>query len=409
MRVVVMGGGVVGVTTAYQLLRDGHEVVLIERHSEVASETSFGNAGMIAPGHSFVWSSPRAPLTLLKSLVLPDQALRFRPSTDPRLWSFSLLFLAQCTAGRAARNTRAKHRIAAYSQSVLKETLEAEKISYHRNTTGILYFYRSDESLSRGIAHMQILAECGQRISVLDRAGVVALEPALAAGPAIAGGIHCPTDETGDCRLFTRALGEICRARGAEMKTSTTIERILIEGDKVKGVATVAGTIEGDAYVLALGCESPRLARRIGLSFPVYPIKGYALTIPVGNHRAPPRIGAIDEDNLVAVTPFGDRVRVTATAEIAGYDTSHRPADFAHMKKVVSELYPDGADYERAEMWAGLRPMTPSNLPILGPSKVRNLFLNTGHGHIGWTMSHGTARITADLIGGRQPAIPLAA
>lgn len=409
MRIVVMGGGVVGVTTAYQLLRDGHEVVLIEREPEVASETSFGNAGMIAPGHSFAWSSPRAPLILLKSLVLPNQALRFRPSLDPRLWSWSLLFLAQCTAERAARNTRAKHRIATYSQSVLQETLQAETIRYDRNTAGILYFYRTDQSLARGIAHMQILAACGQQISVLDRAGVVALEPVLAAGPPIAGGIHCPTDESGDCRLFTRALADICRARGAEFATSTKIERIVADGTRVKGVATTQGTVEGDAYVLALGCESPFIARPIGINLPIYPVKGYALTVPVGNHRSPPRVPAIDEDNLVAITPLGDRVRVTATAEIAGYDTAHRAADFAHMKRVTSELYPDGADYDRAEMWAGLRPMTPSNVPILGPSKFSNLFLNTGHGHIGWTMSHGTARIIADLISGRPPAIPLAA
>ncbi|MGH7121009.1 MAG: D-amino acid dehydrogenase [Acetobacteraceae bacterium] len=409
MRVVVMGGGVVGVTTAYQLLRDGHEVVLIERQPEVASETSFGNAGMIAPGHSFAWSSPRAPLILLKSLVLPNQALRFRPSRDPRLWSWALLFLAQCTAERAARNTRAKHRIAAYSQSVLQETLKAETIRYDRNTAGILYFYRTDQSLARGIAHMQILAACGQQISVLDRAGVIALEPALAAGPPIAGGIHCPTDESGDCWLFARALAAICRARGAEFATSTRIERILADGTRVKGVATTNGTIEGDAYVLALGCESPLIARPIGIKLPIYPVKGYALTAPIGNHRAPPRVAAIDEDNLVAITPFGDRVRVTATAEISGYNTAHRPADFAHMTRVTSELYPDGADYDRAEMWAGLRPMTPSNLPILGPSRFSNLFLNTGHGHIGWTMSHGTARIIADLISGRPPAIPLAA
>ena len=407
MRVVVMGGGVVGVTTAYQLLRDGHEVVLLERKPEVASETSFGNAGMIAPGHSFAWSSPRAPLILLKSLVRPNQALRFRPSADPRLWSWSLLFLGQCTAERAARNTRAKYRIAAYSQSVLQETLAVETIIYDRSTAGILYFYRTEESLDRGVAHMRILAECGQQIRVLDRAGIVALEPALAGGPPIAGGIHCPTDETGDCRLFTRSLAAILAVRGAEIRTSTAIERIAVSGDQVTEVATAAGAVRGDAYVLALGCESPRLGRPIGLRLPVYPVKGYSLTIPVGNHRAPPSLGAIDEDNLVAITRFGDRVRVTATAEIAGYDTSHRPADFAHMRKVVRELYPDGADYERAEMWAGLRPMTPSNLPILGPSRFRNLYLNTGHGHIGWTMSHGTARMTADLIAGREPAIPL--
>jgi D-amino-acid dehydrogenase len=407
MRVLVMGGGVVGVTTAYQLLRDGHEVVLLERQPEVAIETSFGNAGMVAPGHSFAWSSPRAPMILVKSLVLPDQALRFRPSFDPALWRWSALFLAQCTAARAARNTRAKHRIATYSQSVLQETLAAEQINYDRSARGILYFYRSEASLERGVAHMRILAECGQEIRVLDRAGVVALEPALARAPAVAGAIHCPTDETGDCHLFTRALADICRARGAEIRTSTTIERIVVEKGRVAGVATAGGQVRADAYVLALGCDSPRLARGIGLRLPIYPVKGYSFTVPVGNHRAAPTMGTLDEDNLVAISRFGDRIRVTATAEITGYDTSHRPADFAHMRRVTEELFPDGADYERAEMWAGLRPMTPSNLPILGRSRIANLFLNTGHGHIGWTMSHGTARMTADIIAGRRPAIPL--
>ncbi len=400
-----MGGGVVGVTTAYQLLRDGHEVVLLERQAEVAGETSFGNAGMIAPGHSFAWSSPRAPMILLKSLVLPDQALRFRPSLDPALWRWSALFLAQCTAARAARNTRAKHRIAAYSQSVLQETLAAEAIEYDRNTRGILYFYASQAALERGVAHMQILAECGQEIRVLDRAAIAALEPALAEAKTIAGGIHCPTDETGDCRLFTHALADICRARGAEIRIGTEITRIRVENGRVAALETEAGPVRGDAYVLALGCESPFLARPIGIHLPVYPVKGYSLTIPIGNHRAAPAMATLDEDNLVAISRFGERIRVTATAEIAGYDTSHRPADFAHMLKVVQGLFPDGADYARAEMWAGLRPMTPSNLPILGRSRYQNLFLNTGHGHIGWTMSHGTARITADLIAGRTPAI----
>ena len=166
-------------------------------------------------------------------------------------------------------------------------------------------------------------------------------------------------------------------------------------------------TFKADGYVMALGSYSPILARTIGVDLPIYPVKGYSLTIPVGNHQAPPTIGSVDETNLVAISRFGDRVRVTATAEFAGYDTSHKPADFAFMTSVVQELYPDGADYHRAEMWAGLRPMTPDNLPVLGRRRHRNLWFNTGHGHIGWTMSHGTARITADLIGGRAPAIPL--
>jgi len=408
MRVLVLGGGVVGVTTAYQLQRDGHEVVLVERLPDVARDTSFGNAGMIAPGHSFVWSSPRAPWTLMKSLVLRDQALRFKPSADPRSWIWSLKFLLQCTPARARANTLRKHQIAVYSQSVLQQTLAADPVAYDRNTRGILYFYRDAASLQAGIAHMQILADDGQRIEVLDRAQIVAREPSLAgAAEQIAGGILCPTDESGDCAMFTSGLAELCRARGATLRTGVTVQAIETAGDAVTGVRTDQGVLTADAYVLSLGCQSPFLARPLGIDLPIYPIKGYALTIPIGNHRAPPTMAMVDENNLVAISRFGDRVRITATAEFAGYDTSHRPADFAHMTKVVRALYPDGADYARAEMWAGLRPMTPDNLPIIGRKRHRNLWYNTGHGHIGWTMSHGSARLVADLIGGKPTAIPV--
>ena len=405
MRILIMGGGVVGVTTAYQLLRDGHEVVLLERQDAVARETSWGNAGMIAPGHSFVWSSPRAPWILLKSLFRKDQALRFRFSTDPRLYSWSLKFLAECTDAKARRNTLRKHQLAMYSQRVLHEVIAAEPLEYDRNARGVLYFYRDQSALEAGVAHMQILADDGQEIHVLDRAQVAELEPALQGS--IAGGIYCPTDETGDSHKFTRALAERCVAMGADLQTGTTIDAIETAGYAVTSVRTDGRTFKADGYVMALGSYSPKLARTIGVDLPIYPVKGYSLTIPVGNHQAPPTIGSIDEANLVAISRFGDRVRVTATAEFAGYDTSHKPADFDFMKSVAQQLYPDGADYHRAEMWAGLRPMTPDNLPVLGRRRHRNLWFNTGHGHIGWTMSHGTARITADLIGGRTPAIPL--
>src|SRR6478609_3448097 len=405
MRILVMGGGVVGVTTAYQLLKDGHEVVLLERQDGVARETSWGNAGMIAPGHSFVWSSPRAPWILLKSLFRKDQALRFRFSTDPRLYTWSLKFLAECTEAKARRNTLRKHQLAMYSQRVLHEVIAAEPLEYDRNARGVLYFYRDQSALEAGVAHMQILADDGQEIHVLDRAQVAELEPALQGN--IAGGIYCPTDETGDSHKFTRALAERCVAMGADLQTGTTIDAIETAGDAVTSVRTDGRTFKADGYVMALGSYSPKLARTIGVDLPIYPVKGYSLTIPVGNHQAPPTIGSIDEANLVAISRFGDRVRVTATAEFAGYDTSHKPADFDFMKSVAQQLYPDGADYHRAEMWAGLRPMTPDNLPVLGRRRHRNLWFNTGHGHIGWTMSHGTARITADLIAGRTPAIPI--
>ena len=408
MRVLVLGGGVVGVTTAYQLQRDGHDVVLVERLPDVARDTSFGNAGMIAPGHSFVWSSPRAPWTLLKSLVLRDQALRFKPSADPRLWRWSLQFLMQCTAAKARANTLRKHQIAVYSQGLLQQTLADAQIAYDRNTNGILYFYRDPAALAAGIEHMRILADDGQCIEVLDRAQIVARDPSLAdAAEKLAGGIFCPTDETGDCAMFTRGLAEVCRARGVSLRTGVTVQAIEASGDTVTGVRTDQGVLTADAYVLALGCQSPFLARPLGVDLPIYPIKGYSLTIPIGNHCAPPAMAVLDEHNLVGISRFGERIRVTATAEFAGYDVTHRPADFAHMTRVVRELYPDGADYARAEMWAGLRPMTPDNLPIIGRKRHRNLWYNTGHGHIGWTMSHGSARLVADLIAGRPTEIPV--
>jgi D-amino-acid dehydrogenase len=408
MRIVVLGGGVVGVTTAYQLQRDGHEVVVVERNREVAAEASFGNAGMIAPGHSFVWSSPRAPLILAKSLMLKDQALRFKLSADPRLYAWTWGFVKECTAAKARRNTLIKHRLAAYSQTVLDSVVAAEAVDYDRNLRGILYLHRSQRALIAGVEHMKLLESDGQIIKVLNRDQVIALEPAMGrARDEIAGAILCPTDETGDCAKFTRALAAKIIARGGAIETGAIVGGLKTEGDKVAAAVTNRGDVSGDAYVLALGAESPILARALGIRLPIYPIKGYSLTIPIGASALPPTIACVDEHNLVAISRFGDRLRVTATAEFAGYDTSSKPSDFAFMKRVAQELYPDGAEYDRAEMSACLRPMTPTNLPLHGKARFSNLFLNTGHGHIGWTMSHGSARITADLVAGRKPAISL--
>jgi len=396
MRIVVLGGGVVGVTTAYQLQRDGHEVVVVERNPEVAAGASWGNAGMIAPGHSFVWSSPRAPVILATSLMLKDQALRFRLSADPRLYAWTWGFLKQCTSAKARRNTLLKHRLAAYSQTVLDRVVAEEAIDYDRNTRGILYMHRSQQALDAGVEHMKLLESDGQAIKVLSRDQVIALEPALAhARDQIAGAILCPTDETGDCAKFTRALAARIVERRGSIVTGATVRALTTDGDTVTQALTDRGTFSGDVYVLALGAESPILARSLGFRLPIYPIKGYSLTIPIGASKSPPSIACLDEHNLVAISRFGDRLRVTATAEFAGYDASHKPSDFAFMKRVTQELFPDGAEYDRAEMWAGLRPMTPTNLPLIGRRRLKNLILNCGHGHIGWTMSHGSARIAA--------------
>ncbi|MER9289794.1 D-amino acid dehydrogenase [Mesorhizobium sp. M0510] len=408
MRVLILGGGVVGITTAYQLQKDGHTVTVLEQASQVAEGASWANAGMIAPGHSFVWSSPAAPKTLLKSLFLKDQALRFKLSTDPHLYSWSLRFLMQCTAAKARRNTLLKHRLAVHSQSVLQAVVREEAIPYDRTSDGILYFHRSHQALDKGVANMRLLEADGQEIRIVDAQEIVDREPALASSrDNIAGGVLCPTDETGDAAKFTRALAAIVENRGGKILTGTRIVGIERRKETITKVVTDKGEFLADTYVLSLGAESPVLARKIGLGLPIYPVKGYSMTIPILDRALAPKLPVIDEHNLVAITPMGDRIRVTATAEFAGYDRSHKPSDFAFMKRVTQDLFPRGIAYDRAEMRACLRPMTPDNLPILGLRDIRNLWLNTGHGHIGWTMAHGSARIIADLIAGRTAPIAL--
>lgn len=408
MHALILGGGVVGITTAYQLLQDGHEVTVLEQESQVAESASWGNAGMIAPGHSFVWSSPAAPKILLKSLFLKNQSLRFRLSADPHLYSWSLRFLRECTAQKARLNTLRKHRLATHSQSVLREVVSREKIDYDRTTSGIIYFHRNKAALDTGVRNMKLLESDGQQIRVIDADEIVRREPTLLASRnLIAGGILCPTDETGSSSKFTKALAEIVRSRGGRILTDTRILKLDRSGDKITRVVTSRGDFSADCYVLSLGSESPLFARKIGLSLPIYPIKGYSLTIPITDPALAPKVPVLDEHNLVAITPMGDAIRVTATAEFAGYDRSHKPSDFAFMMDVAGSLFPKGIAYDRAHMWAGLRPMTPDNLPVLGRSKIDNLWLNTGHGHIGWTMSHGSARIIADLMAGRDSPVDL--
>ena len=408
MKVLVMGGGVIGVTTAWQLLKDGHEVTLVERLREAAEETSFANAGAIAPGHAYAWSSPKAPMTLLRSLWRNDQSLRFRFSLDPKLWHWSWQFLGQCTTERYRRNTQNKHRLCVYSKAVLHEVVAETGIDYDRCGGGILYIYRDPASFENRIREMVILTELGEDLRALAPDEVVAAEPALAAAKEkIAGAIHALGDETGDCRKFTQVLADLCQARGATVKYDTTVTDIVATGERVEKVVTNKGDEVADAYVMAMGFASPVFSKPLGVRLPIYPIKGYSVTLPIAGRNNPPAINGIDEDNLCAFTRMGDRLRVTATAEFAGYDKSHQPSDYRQMLGAVRDLLPEAADYDTPDYWAGLRPMTPDNCPYIGRGRQDNLYYNTGHGHIGWTMSNGSARIVADMIAGRCPAIDM--
>jgi D-amino-acid dehydrogenase len=406
VRVVVIGAGVVGVTTAYELARDGHEVVVIERDEAPGRATSWGNAGLIAPGHSYTWASPKAPAMLVKSLVSKDQALKFTPRLELELYRWSLRFLRNCTAERARTNTLRKLALCTYSQGRLHDVTAETGVTYDRISKGLLYCYRDRESFDAGVAHMGILQEAGRTMEVLDTDAVIALEPALAgARSLIAGAILCPADESGDCSAFTAGVAEQLATRGVEFRYSTTAHAIVESGGRVQHVETSRGPVAGDAYVLCAGPWAAKLARGVGLKLPVYPIKGYSVTVPVIDGSAAPDVGGVDENKLVAWARFGDRIRLTSTAEFAGYDTTHEPSDFTVMLDAAKLLFGGACDWSQPTYWAGLRPMTPEGTPIIGAARQPNMWLNVGHGHMGWTMSCGSARLFADMFAGRATDI----
>lgn len=406
MRILILGAGVVGVTTAYQLLKDGHQVTVVDRADGPATFTSYGNAGLIAPGHAYAWSSPRAPGMMLRSLWRGDQAIRFKPRLSARQWAWVAAFLAQCNADSARVNTGHKSRLCLYSRAVLDQVVAETGVGYDGRDGGLVYFYRTASAFDAAAARADILRREGIELEVLDRDETVARDPALApARDRIAGALFAPGDASGDCNLFTIALARKCEEMGADLRYGETVQAIRAEGGRVEAVVTDRGALSADAFVLCLGVYSPHLAKQLGLKLPIYPVKGYSATLTVTDPARAPRIGGVDEENLLAYCPMGDRLRLTATAEIGGYSVAHRPADFEAMLATARSLFGGAADFETAACWAGLRPMTPTGLPVIDRSPLDNFWLNTGHGHMGWTMSNGSARILADLVGQRRPAI----
>ena len=399
MHVVVLGAGVVGVSTAYQLLKDGHSVTILEREAEAAQFTSYANAGLVAPGHAYAWGSPAAPGMMLRSLYRGDQAIRFSPRFSMRQWRWSLAFLGQCTAERAAANTRIKARLCQYSQSMLDEVTGETGVEYDGRSGGLLYFYRSPERYSAASKKADLLREQGLEVRQLSRDEVIETDPGLeTARHAVAGGLYTPSDSSGDARIFTRELAKACAGMGADIRYNTTVTGFVRKDGLLHSVETTSGPVAADAFVLCLGVYSPHLAEKLGIDLPIYPVKGYSVTVPAADLDTPPAIGGVDEENLLAYCPMGNRIRLTATAEIAGYSNSHKPSDFRVMLEKARELFGQKLGASGIEYWAGLRPMTPTGLPVVDRSPIDNLFINTGHGHMGWTMANGCARMTADLV-----------
>jgi len=405
MKTLVLGGGVVGVTTAYFLAKAGHEVTLVEEKDAVGLEATGGNAGIIAPGHSFAWASPRAPRMLWQSLRGAETAIRVRLTADPRLYAWGLRFLRECTSERARRNTLIKLRLCQYSQRVMDELVRAEGIEYQAIYKGALYMHRDPAEFEAGIKKMALLAEHGQKQEILDANALARFEPVKGK---IAGAIRDLGDSSGDSRLFSEALARVARDKhGLTIKLGTRVGALRADGDRIGGVVTSGGLLTADSYVLALGVGAPIVARTAGVSLPIYPAKGYSSTFPLKPGGLAPTISGVDEQWLVGWSRLGDRLRLTSTAEFAGYDWGWTPRDFNNILRLARDLFPEAADYERGEYRACLRPMTPDGPPILGLARHRNLFLNCGHGHMGWTMACGTARIVTDLMTGRMPDLDL--
>ncbi|MGD9508985.1 MAG: D-amino acid dehydrogenase [Geminicoccaceae bacterium] len=409
MRVVVLGGGVIGVTSAWYLREAGHEVVVLDRQPGPALETSFANAGEVSPGYSSPWAAPGLPLKALQWLFMYHRPLVIWPKPDPAMIAWGLRLLMNCTAARYELNKSRMVPIAEYSRDALRELRSALGLAYDERARGTLQLFRKQEQLDGTAKDIEVLKRYGVAWEVLDRDGCIAVEPALArVREKFVGGLRLPGDETGDCFKFTNALAGHCRERGVEFRWGTPIHAVETDGRRITAVAAGEGRVRGDAYVVALGSHSPALLAPLAVRLPVYPVKGYSITVPITDPAGAPESTVMDETHKVAITRLGDRIRVGGTAELVGFDTTLRQGRRRTLEHVVGDLYPQGGDVARAEFWCGLRPMTPDGPPVIGPTRYPDLWLNTGHGTLGWTMACGSGRVLADLVSGRQPAIDVA-
>lgn len=409
MKVIVMGSGVIGVTSAWYLAEAGHEVVVVDRQPGPGLETSFANAGEISPGYASPWAAPGIPAKALGWLFMKHAPLILRPQVDAMMLRWLVAMLGNCTAARYAVNKRRMVRLATFSRERLIALRSQTAIAYDERSLGTLQLFRDARHMDAMAKDIAVLRLDDIPFEVLDRAGCIAAEPGLTYGQGpIAGGLRLPDDETGDCYKFTKALAAMAAARGVIFLNGRTIKRIAIEGDRVRHIETSHGALLGDAYVMALGSFSPQLVAPLGIRLPVYPVKGYSITVPITDTARAPQSTLLDESYKVAITRLGDRIRVGGTAEISGFRLDLPPARRQTLEHSLGTLFPGAGDATAASFWSGLRPMTPDGTPVIGATPVSNLFLNTGHGTLGWTMACGSGHVLADIISSREPAIETA-
>ncbi|MFC0168496.1 D-amino acid dehydrogenase [Pseudoduganella danionis] len=403
MRVVILGSGVIGVTSAYYLARAGHEVTVLDRQPGPALETSFANAGQISPGYASPWAAPGIPLKAMKWMLQRHAPLSISP--DGTLFQLQWMWqmLQNCNAERYGVNKERMVRLAEYSRDCFKALRASTGIAYEGRQQGTTQLFRTQKQLDDAAKDIRVLEETGVPYELLTREQLVAAEPGLDQNKLV-GGLRLPNDETGDCQLFTTRLTAMAEELGVKFRYNVDISRLITAGDEIRGVQCGAEVVTADSYVVALGAYSTSFLKGL-VKIPVYPLKGYSITVPIVNAAAAPVSTILDETYKIAVTRFDDRIRVGGMAEIAGFDLRLNPRRRETLEMVVNDLFPGAGNTAEASFWTGLRPMTPDGTPVVGRTGVRNLFINTGHGTLGWTMSCGSAQLLADLISSRRPAI----
>lgn len=406
MKIVVLGSGVIGVTSAWYLAKAGHEVTVIDRQPAPALETSFANAGEVSPGYSAPWAAPGIPLKAMKWLFMEHAPLIIQPKPDWAKLKWMARMLMNCTADAYAVNKSRMVRLAEYSRDCLADLRDETGLHYDERMQGTLQLFRTEKQVAAAAKDIAVLRADGVPFEVLSADECVAAEPGLADARAkIAGGLRLPGDETGDCFKFTNGLAALAEQAGVTFRYGVGIEGLEEAAGRIVAVRTAEGRVTADAFVVALGSYSPFLVRPLGIDLPVYPVKGYSITVPVVNDARAPVSTVMDETHKIAITRLGDRIRVGGMAEIAGFDLSLNPKRRATLEHSVEDLFGGAGDQSQASFWCGLRPMTPDGTPVVGRTGFGNLFLNTGHGTLGWTMAAGSGRVLADIVSGRATDI----
>ena len=406
MKIAILGSGVIGTTAAWYLARDGHEVTVIDRQDGVALETSFANAGEVSPGYSAPWAGPGVPLKAIRWLMMRHRPLVIRPALDAAMWRWGWAMLRNCTQARYRVNKARMLRLAEYSRDCLIALRADTGIRYDERSRGTLQLFRTQKQLDATAKDIEILRRFGVPFELLDRGGAIEHEPALArVRDKFVGALRLPGDETGDCHQFSLALAERAQALGVQFRFGTHIRALASDGRTVTSVETDTGLVQADRYLVALGSYSTPMLAPVGIRLPVYPVKGYSITVPITDAAGAPESTVMDETHKVAVTRLGDRIRVGGTAELAGYDLALDERRRRTLEHVVGDLFPQGGDIANPEFWTGLRPMTPDGTPVVGPTRLANLWLATGHGTLGWTMATGTGRLLSHWMTGREPDI----